>query len=233
MKNALVLFSGGKDSFLATLKMLDAGYKVNLVTYENGVGLNSKNVLVGARRIVKKYGSDKVKIIGVKNTAAVWRELIKDFYNLESKTINEKYGNITISQFNCLSCRLAMYILSIIICKEKDIKTVVDGARKCQIFAIEQEPMINLFKELFKKYNIEILYPMLEEEDDFSIKNQILAKGFVPKMNEAQCLIGMPVKEISQEVVEGVSKVYSEFLYSMIKPIITKYKDFSFEGEYL
>lgn len=42
LKNALVLFSGGKDSLLATLKLLDENYNVHLVTYENGCGLNSK-----------------------------------------------------------------------------------------------------------------------------------------------------------------------------------------------
>lgn len=35
MKEALILFSGGKDSVLSTLMMLDKGYKVNLVTFDN------------------------------------------------------------------------------------------------------------------------------------------------------------------------------------------------------
>ena len=56
MKEALVLFSGGKDSFLSTLIMLEKGYKVNLVTFDNGRELKSKNVLIGAKRIQKKYG---------------------------------------------------------------------------------------------------------------------------------------------------------------------------------
>ena len=66
MKEALILFSGGKDSFLSTLMMLDQGYKVNLVTFDNGHELNIKKVLIGAKKIQKKYGSDKVKIIGIK-----------------------------------------------------------------------------------------------------------------------------------------------------------------------
>ena len=45
MNEALILFSGGKDSFLSTLIMLDKGYKVNLVTFDNGCELKSKNVL--------------------------------------------------------------------------------------------------------------------------------------------------------------------------------------------
>ena len=56
MKEVLVLFSGGKDSFLSTLLMLEKGYKVNIVTYENGCGLKASNALHGAKRILKKYG---------------------------------------------------------------------------------------------------------------------------------------------------------------------------------
>lgn len=51
MKEALILFSGGKDSFLSTLLMLDKGYNVNLVTFDNGYDLKSENVLIGAKRI--------------------------------------------------------------------------------------------------------------------------------------------------------------------------------------
>ena len=116
MKEALVLFSGGKDSFLSTLIMLEKGYKVNLVTFDNGRELKSKNVLIGAKRIQKKYGSDRVKIIGIKKTDAIFRELICTFYNYDIEYIRTQFGKITISQFNCLACRLAMYILAIIIC---------------------------------------------------------------------------------------------------------------------
>ena len=41
--------------------------------------------------------------------------------------INKKYGNITISELNCLSCRLSMYVAAIIICIQNNIKYVADG----------------------------------------------------------------------------------------------------------
>ncbi len=53
-RNALVLFSGGKDSFLASLLMIEKGYRVWLITYENGCGLKSKNAINGAKRIEQK-----------------------------------------------------------------------------------------------------------------------------------------------------------------------------------
>lgn len=235
MSRALILFSGGKDSFLSTLKAIDQGYEVNIVTFDNGQELKSKNVIKEAKRIQKKYGSDKVEIIGIKKTDSIFRELICSFYNYDIQFIKEKFGNITISQFNCLACRLSMYILSIIICKKENIKLVVDGARKSQLFAIEQETMINEFKKLFKNFDIEILFPLLDEEDDFSIKNQILAHGFVPKTNESQCLLGMPIleKSINDEIIDGCLNVYIKELYPKIEKIIETYQNIDFQENYI
>ena len=235
MKDVLILFSGGKDSFLSTLIMLNKGYRVNLVTFDNGQELKSKNVLIGAKKIKNKFGEDKVNIIGIKKTDAIFRELICSFYNYDTNYINQKFGNITISQFNCLACRLSMYILSIIICKKENIKLVVDGARKNQLFAIEQETMINEFKKLFVKFDLEIIFPVLNETYDYSIKNQILANGFVPKMNECQCLLGMPILNgsMNDDILEGCLNVYMKELYPKIERIIETYKNIDFKEKYL
>lgn len=234
MREALILFSGGKDSFLSTLMMLDKGYKVNLVTFDNGYELKSSNVLIGAKKIQKKYGPNKVEIIGIKKTDAIFRNMINSFYNYDTNYINNKFGNITISQFNCLSCRLSMYILSMIICKQKNINLVVDGARKSQLFAIEQDEMIKEFQKLFNEFNLEIIFPVLDEQSDLKIKNKILAHGFVPKMNESQCLLGMPLdNRLNNNVIASCLNVYRKELYPKIKKILEEYKEIEFAERYL
>lgn len=234
MKEALILFSGGKDSFLSALKTLEKGYTINLITFQNGMELNTKNILVGAKRIQKKFGTERVNIIGIKYTDAIWRELICEFYNYNSEYIVNHFENITISQFNCLSCRLAMYIVSIIICKQNKISYVVDGARKCQLFAIEQPDFLTKFEMLFNENNIKIEYPLANENNDFIVKNEILARGFVPKMNEAQCLLGMPVTEngMSKEILGGLMTVYEKYLYPKAKDILNRYKYADFGESY-
>ena len=149
MNNVLVLFSGGKDSFYLTLLMLEKGYNVKLVTYENGCGLKSENAIETAKRIQEKYGDDKVEILGVFKTEAIWREFLNLFYNKKMSEILKEYGETTISQFNCLSCRLSMYVMSIILSNKMNIKLIVDGARKSQLFAIEQDSLLERFKKFF------------------------------------------------------------------------------------
>lgn len=141
-KKVLVLFSGGKDSLLVTLKLLDNGYKVYLVTFENGCELKAENRNHTLERLRKKHDK-KIENIGIRNISGIFREFLYPFYNYTSSYINKKFGDISISQFNCLSCRLSMYVASIMICKEYNINYVVDGARKSQLFAIEQSEMLN------------------------------------------------------------------------------------------
>ncbi len=235
MKEALVLFSGGKDSFLSTLLMIEKGYKVNLVTYENGCGLKSSNALHEGKRIQKKYGVEKVKNLGIHRTDAIWREFLYPYYNIKPSEILKLYGEVPISQFNCLSCRLAMYVMSIIICIKNNIDTVVDGARTSQMFAIEQNELLERFEKFFNKYNMQILYPLKELKDDFELKNQLLIRGFVPKTLEPQCLLGIPLKEneIDNKIIKSTAKVFDDLLKNKAEELIKKYRDVNISGEYL
>ena len=80
MEKAIVLFSGGKDSFLSTILLIEKGYQVYLVHYDNMCQIGSDNIKKGVNRLIKKYGSDKIKFIGIKNISAIFRNFIKDFY---------------------------------------------------------------------------------------------------------------------------------------------------------
>lgn len=234
MHKALVLFSGGKDSFLLTLLMLERGYNVVLVNYENGCGLKSENVIETAKRIQCKYGKDRVVILGVKKIDAIWREFLYLFYNKKMSELSKDYGETTISQLNCLSCRLAMYVISIILSKKMDIKIIADGARESQLFAIEQETLLKRFEKLFEKYGLKIEFPLKDLNDDFELKNQLLIRGFVPKTIEPQCLIGMPLsKKITSEIVEGTANIFDKLLLDKAYELVEKYKVIDISGEYM
>jgi hypothetical protein len=235
MDSALVLFSGGKDSFYLTLLMLEKGYKVKLVTFENGCGLKSENAIQTANRIKEKYGNNKVEILNIQKIEAIWRDFLNLFYNKKTSEILKEYGEITISQFNCLSCRLSMYVMSIILCNKMNMKLVVDGARNNQLFAIEQDLLLTRFKAFFAKYHIKIDFPLKNFKDNFELKNQLLIRGFIPKTLEPQCLLGMPIskKDITTEIIESSAKVFDKLLLKKANELVEKYKNINISGEYI
>ena len=227
MKKVLVLFSGGKDSLLSTILLLEQGYQAYLVHYDNMCQVGSKNIKSGVQRLQKKYGDDRVKFLGTKNVSALFRSFIRPFYNLKPNVILTHYGKISVSEYNCLCCRLAMYIASILICHKENIKYVADGARKCQLFAIEQEKMLNHFKNLFYDYGINTLYPVCDYQDDYELKNELLMRGIVPKVYEPQCLLGMPLpnKIVDEENLESAIHIYLDILKPQVIELIQKYQN--------
>ena len=235
MEKVLVLYSGGKDSMLSAMLLIEQGYQVYLIHYDNSLEIGSNNVKNGFKRLEKKYGSDKIKYIGVKKTSGIFRELIREFYNLKTNEISKKYGEISISQFNCLACRLSMYIESIIICKQLNISHVADGARNSQLFAIEQDKMLNLFKSLFEKYSIKLLLPVKNLKDDFEEKNEFLVRGIIPKVNESQCLIGMPLNsnKVDEDIVNTSVKIFNSLFVPKIDVLVKKYANIEFGDKYL
>ncbi len=226
----LVLFSGGKDSLLCATRCLDNEDEVYLINYTNGYSIGDRNVLNTAKRLRKKYG-EKVIILGGKSISPIFRSFIIDIYNMGVDNISKTYGNISISQFNCLACRLAMYVASIIICRKLGISEVIDGARKCQKFAIEQEVFLEEFNLLFNEYQLNISYPLKDLVSDFDLKNELLMRGILPKTSEGQCLLGLPTREVLVEEIQGLCQLYRKHLLVKAKEMVIKYEDILISGE--
>ena len=214
----LQLFSGGRDSFLSTCRLLDdRKNEVVLVTYTNGCCIGNGNVECEADRLIHMYG-ERVKFHGIHNVVGIWRSFFLPIMNMKQSDILEKYGNVTFSQINCTSCRMAMYVYSIALCRKLDISYISDGARASQLFAIEQPALLDKIREmLIGEFNIELLTPVLGVPCNWDRKNELLVRGFFPKMMEQQCLIGVPIDgPLPQCVVEGVAQFYTK----EIRPII-------------
>lgn len=126
-----------------------------------------------------------------------------------------------------------MYIASIILCKNYNINEVFDGARKSQLFVIEQTEMLKSFKALFNKYDLSIFYSLENQDDDWKVKNELLIRGIVPKTLEPQCLIGVPLRkeDIDNSIIEATKNVYEKYEKSKISDILTRYKNLKIYGD--
>lgn len=219
----ILLFSGGRDSFLSACYLIEKRFKVYMVTFENGAGLQAYNVEHATRRIIKRYGKNNAEFLGIHCIAGIWREFFLPYFNMKPSEVINEYGELTISQFHCLTCRSSMYIWSIIKAQQMRIGNVADGARKHEGFAIQQPTMISRFKELFSEYSMKLLLPVYDLDSDWKRKNLLLLKGFVPKTLEPQCLVGVPLrggKPTGKQVQSAVGRFFDKVILPRAREII-------------
>ncbi|HIT22606.1 MAG TPA: hypothetical protein IAB56_06560 [Candidatus Scybalousia intestinigallinarum] len=210
-KQALILFSGGLDSLLTSCKMIEDGWKVTLVHYDNGSSSGCEHVKETAERLIKRYGENKVKFWGVGLTVGYFKALRDEIYRLELQEIVRKYPYFNLPQFTCLACRSAMYVYTILLCRKLNIKVVAEGARKSQLFAIEQTNMLEQYRNLLNAFGIELVTPLLELESDYDRTLELLIRGINPAVIEPQCHFGVPMKKpLSPEEELEVSHIYQE-----------------------
>ena len=222
-KEAILLFSGGKDSFLSGCYLIEKDFKIHMITYENGTGLKANNVEHGAKRIIERYGKNKAEFLGVHYTVGIWRNFFLPYFNMKPSEVIKEYGELTISQFNCLTCRSSMYIWSIIKAKQMGIKYIADGARKDQGFVIELPGMVEKFKNFLAEHSIKLLLPVWNLNSDWERKNLLLIRGFVPKTLEPQCLIGVSLPEgkaPDKEVQKAVKNYFNKVVLPRAREII-------------
>lgn len=217
----LLMLSGGRDSFLAACRLLEdpKNYYLVMVTYDNGCSYQSGNARHTAERIIKRYGAERARYVGVHKIAGIIREFFFPYFNMRPiDQLNNFYG-MTPSQFHCLICRTSMYIYSILLCKKYGISILAEGGRKSQKFVIELPGMAKeRYAALTESQGIELLLPVYDLERDWERDNELLKRNYISKCFEAKCLIGVPIEDsIDSSVVDGVHAYYDKVILKHIK----------------
>jgi len=223
-KEVLLMYSGGLDSILSCIRLVSKGYKVYLIHFDNGSSIGTENIQRGAQRLVIRF-KDKVEFLGIASTAGkfVYYREMTDIENLNAAELNNKYGKISMSQYRCLLCRMAMYTYTVALARKMNINYIAEGARKSQLFAIEQEALLNEFKIFCNKYNIELLTPVFEVEDDYEKENEIYMWDVDATPYEAKCLLGYPMsRKLTEEEIDDIRNLYKSIKYLQERDIDEK-----------
>lgn len=220
-KEVILMYSGGLDSILSCIRLVRDGYKVYLINFDNGSSIGSENIQKGAERLINRFKND-VEFLGIASTASYFLHYrnVANIENLNAKELFEKCGKISISQYRCLLCRMAMYTYSIALARKMGISFIAEGARKSQLFAIEQDELLNEFRDLCKKFNIELLTPVLDVVDDYEKENEIYMWDQNLGACESKCLLGFPMnRELTCEELNDIKKFYNSIRYLQEKDI--------------
>lgn len=208
--DVLLLYSGGKDSTLAAIRLKNAGYNIHFIHFDNGHMMDADKPYLTFQ---KTFANQEGYTFHYQNKAIDISNLFKSYFDYwkEKHGDNLDGGNLD-SEIRCLSCRMAMYTKAIIYAKNNGFKYIAEGARISQKFMLEQIPMIERLKNLAKKYGIELLFPVLELVDDEEEKQELIKNGFSSKGWESKCLLGRPTMDKTLEDEEIILKYYENLL---------------------
>ncbi len=222
-KDVLLLYSGGKDSALSAIRLRNLGYHVYFFHFDNGHMLDQNKPYLTFKNTFNPYDGYHFEY---QNRAID----ISDFFDDYFENWKDQYGNVLengtlSSEIRCLSCRMAMYTKVFEYALEHKFKYVAEGARISQKFMIEQQPMIDKFKELASFYGIELLYPVLNLEDDEEEIKELLENGFSSKGWESKCLLGRKAKDKNLEDEQTILNYFDD----VIKPNMVKNLKYSYD----
>lgn len=200
--------------------MATQGYDVELITFDNGCEEKIENVrnratILKNLFINSKFG--KVHNLGVFSSIPEFRDMRYQSLNIPFSVILKKYGDLNQNQLNCLSCRSGMYIVGVAVARELGIKHIADGARKTQMFALEQKELLDKYSLILSKYDIDLLTPVFDYESDWHVEKQLMRYSihFFDNTNsyECKCWLGAPMNHIlSDDVIKGCGKIFDDLL---------------------
>ena len=213
--DCLLLYSGGKDSTLAAIRLYKAGYNVHFIHFDNGHMLDQNKPYL---TFLETFNKDKDYYFDYSLSSVDIKDLFNEYFN-EFKSSDPKIE----SEIRCLSCRMAMYTKAIQIAKEKGYKYIAEGARISQKFMLEQIPIIERLKDLASQQGIKLLCPVLYVDDDQKLIDELLENGHSSKTWESKCLIGKPAKDKTEEDEQLIIDYYDKVLEPSIQKRL-KYK---------
>jgi len=215
-KKCMLMFSGGCDSTLCVPKLVSSSKSVSLITFDNGVERELCNATKTAERLRKIYG-ESVELLGIESITGLWRKLLIPYFLGE-------WGDIQLlpAEMICLTCRTAMYARAVIECLRRGIRYLAEGARKSQGYPEQQPQVVEKYKQLCKRFSIELLLPVWAVGSKREVKESLTIAGIIPKVAEPFCTLAMPLYDYQaqQANVEEMGRVLDELIFPNIEGTI-------------
>ncbi|MAG39068.1 hypothetical protein CMO90_03175 [Candidatus Woesearchaeota archaeon] len=216
MKKAVILFSGGADSTLATALKANEFDEIHLLTFHQQTSFQAKKSKYYLDALKKKFGNKfKHKIIHI-------NKLYKKVLTNNLKDDFKKY-HFHMALFICEACRIAMQAATIKYAIKHKIKYVFDGSWKKQDISPEamKEVLVEI-KKLYFEFGLYHKSPVYNYPNKNAIQKKLFELNIAdsPKYkcrpltntdaylfpkNQPSCPVGI------------ISVAYSKYIYAPIK----------------
>jgi 7-cyano-7-deazaguanine synthase in queuosine biosynthesis len=195
-----VMFSGGIDSLLASVVLLEKYDKVHLITFDKGyLEFGVKNNLPNAERLKAACGADRItnevvdikKIVKRISVSQIWKD--RKGYNMETRW--------------CVGCRVSMQTAAMIYALDNDLVGYADGSNREQIpsdakltgTAENYPSIVNRTKNFAMEYAVHFITPTYEYGSRENRRTKLKALGFdidFLSQDHSKKISGMMNKEV-------------------------------------
>lgn len=208
-KRELVLFSGGKDSFITACQVAEAGNYPTLISFNGGGVVAEEHLMHGVTRLKKRFSC--VEFAGVYLTVATIQRLNEYWINAPQSELGEKYPYMTNCQARCLHCQTAMWVAAIAYAKAKGIKAIAAGYRKDDDFCTGDAHYRELMSVVADNNGITLDFPVWDLYGDNIARDLVMVRsGFEPVVLEPKCLLGTPARNDFQKAERDDMMRYTE-----------------------
>lgn len=215
MADTVLMYSGGKDSILSACRMVSAGYRVKCLSIDNGCMSWLPEFNKSVERLHYVFGN-KAERLKTESCAELRKSILMLRAEKDVSELALRYGNLVPYQLSCLECHTSMVVTAIRKCTELGVSELTTGSRKSQGFIVELQPMIDRYSELCRVAGVQMHTPVLELDSDYDRDIELASYGIIPKVMEAQCWSGMPIKcKMTQSNIDSLLKYYD----NEIKPL--------------
>lgn len=195
-----VMFSGGIDSLLASVLLLQKYDRVHLITFDKGyLEFGIKNNTPNVERLKATFGEDRIthQVIDIKQI--VKRISVSKIFG------DRKDYNIEIRW--CVGCRLSMNTGGLLYALENNLIGYADGSNREQIpseasltgTAENYPSVVNRLKEFAMEYAVDFMTPTYEFGSRDNRRTKLKELGFdidYLSMDHSKKISGMMTKEV-------------------------------------
>lgn len=221
---ALVLFSGGKDSFITACDAVARGYRVVLLSCQGGSLIGEQHLAWGAERLVKRFGSDSVEYAGIIYTGSAMSRLNEEWAQLTWKELGERFPLLINCQVQCLHCQTAMWTCAIALAFARGINTILCGYKNTDVFCTGLKSYLDGIKAIAEGYKIHCSAPLWDMVDDYERDCKMGLYGFNPQVLDPKCLMGRPpVQLLSEDAASEMKDYVRDVLAPKMKDMLPDY----------
>jgi predicted subunit of tRNA(5-methylaminomethyl-2-thiouridylate) methyltransferase len=208
LSDASVLFSGGSDSTLAAVRMLERHQRVHLLTFEQGLVLFIERSRAHASLLRSRFGESRVTHHVINITELFHRVFVGDLrHDLTT------YGPALCVQV-CHGCRIAMHAHAILFNLLHGVRYLADGnIRKQESEPFQLRSMMAFNQKYYEQFGVVYCSPIYEEEHSDRVLEQMglsvrsnLKRQFILFDTQATCAVGVPADVYGRLFYRGLMK---------------------------